>query len=154
MTEVRTRRWNELTLDEFHDIAKLRTDVFFIEQTITETELDGRDREPETVHYWIADDTGVAAYLRVLHDATPEHRDAHRVVGRVVVRADRRGEGLAQLLFARVFEDFAGEPMLLHSQQYIAPLYAKVGFEPFGDVYEEAGIPHVSMYRAGSRESA
>lgn len=38
--------------------------------------------------------------------------------------------------------------MLLHSQQYIAPLYAKVGFEPFGEVYEEAGIPHVSMYRA------
>ena len=151
MTEVRTRRWAELTLDEFHDIAKLRTDVFFIEQTITETELDGRDREPETVHYWIADAAGTAAYLRVLYDATPEHRDAHRVVGRVVVRADRRGEGLAQLLFARVFEDFAGEPMLLHSQQYIAPLYAKVGFEPFGDVYEEAGIPHVSMYRAGSQ---
>ena len=150
MTEVRTRRWAELTLDEFHDIAKLRTDVFFIEQTITETELDGRDREPETVHCWIADAAGTAAYLRVLHDVTPEYRDAHRVVGRVVVRSDRRGEGLAQLLFERVFADFPGQPMLLHSQQYIAPLYAKVGFEPFGEVYEEAGIPHVSMYRAGS----
>lgn len=153
MTEVRSQRWKELTLDEFHDIAKLRTDVFFIEQTITETELDGRDREPTTVHYWIADAAGAAAYLRVLFDATPEHRDAHCVVGRVVVRADRRGEGLAQQLFARVFEDFPGEPMLLHSQQYIAPLYAKVGFEAFGDMYEEAGIPHVSMYRAGSRAS-
>lgn len=151
MTEVRSQRWNELTLDEFHDIAKLRTDVFYLEQKVDDTELDGRDREPTTVHYWIADAAGAAAYLRVLHDATPEHRDAHLVVGRVVVRADRRGEGLAQLLFARVFADFPGEPMLLHSQQYIAPLYAKVGFEPFGDGYEEAGIPHVSMYRAGSQ---
>jgi ElaA protein len=39
--------------------------------------------------------------------------------------------------------------MLLHSQEYIAPLYAKFGFESFGESYIEAGIPHISMYRAG-----
>ncbi len=148
MPDVIAKRWSDLTTDEFYDIAKLRTDVFFIEQTIDETELDGRDREPGTVHYWIADAEGATAYLRVLFDEIPEHRDAHRVVGRVVVRADRRGEGLAQLLFARVFDDFPGEPMLLHSQAYIAPLYAKVGFVEFGEPYDEAGIPHISMYRA------
>ena len=38
--------------------------------------------------------------------------------------------------------------MLLHSQEYIAPLYAKAGFEPFGEIYLEAGISHVSMYRS------
>jgi ElaA protein len=150
MPDVIAKRWSEFTTDEFYDIAKLRTDVFFIEQTITETELDGRDREAGTMHYWISDALGAAAYLRVLFDETPEHRDAHRVVGRVVVRADRRGEGLAQLLFERVFADFPGEPMLLHSQAYIAPLYAKVGFVEFGEPYDEAGIPHISMYRAGA----
>jgi len=44
---------------------------------------------------------------------------------------------------------YGDEPLLLHSQQYIAPLYAKFGFEPFGEVYNEAGLPHVMMYRAG-----
>jgi ElaA protein len=39
--------------------------------------------------------------------------------------------------------------MLLHSQEYVAPLYARFGFEPFGEVYEEAGLPHLSMYRRG-----
>ena len=139
--------WGELTTAELYSFLKLRTDVFFVEQKVDEEELDNRDQEPTTVHFWIADDAGTAAYLRVLYDATPEHRDARRVPGRVVVRADRRGEGLAQILMARVIEEFGGEPLLLHAQEYVAPLYAKFGFEAFGEVYIEAGIPHVSMYR-------
>ncbi|MCU1439355.1 MAG: family N-acetyltransferase [Rhodoglobus sp.] len=139
--------WGELTTAELYSLLKLRTDVFFVEQRIDEEELDNRDLEAGTMHYWIVDDSGAAAYLRVLFDAEPEHVDAHRVVGRVVVRADRRGEGLAQVLMARVLDDFGAEAMLLHAQEYIAPLYAKFGFEAFGEVYPEAGIPHISMYR-------
>jgi ElaA protein len=142
-----SKPWGELTTAELYSLLKLRTDVFFVEQRIDEEELDNRDLEPGTRHYWIADEVGTAAYLRVLLDAEPQHRDAHRVIGRVVVRADRRGEGLAQQLMARVIEDFGSEPMLLHAQEYIAPLYAKFGFEEFGAVYQEAGIPHISMYR-------
>ena len=63
-------------------------------------------------------------------------------------RSDRRGEGLAQVLMSHAIEDYGSEPLLLHAQEYIAPLYVKFGFEPFGEVYVEAGIPHVSMYRA------
>lgn len=147
---VTTKTWADLTTSELYSFLKLRTDVFFIEQKIDEEELDNRDQEPTTLHYWIQDAAGTAAYLRVLFDDQPEHRDAHRVVGRVVVRPDRRGEGLAQHLFALVLERFGSEPMLLHAQQYIAPLYAKSGFEAFGDVYMEAGIPHISMYRAAT----
>ena len=142
--------WGELTTAELYSLLKLRTDVFFVEQRIDEEELDNRDLEPTVLHYWIADAAGTAAYLRVLYDDTPEHRDAHRVIGRVVTRADRRGEGLASQLMARVIEDFGGEPMLLHAQEYIAPLYARHGFVAFGEVYQEAGIPHISMYRAAT----
>jgi ElaA protein len=141
--------WGELTPAELYAFLKLRTDVFFVEQRIDEEELDNRDQEPTTEHLWISDEAGTAAYLRVLLDSEPSHRDAHRLFGRVVVRADRRGEGLAQVLVARVMELHGGESMVLHAQEYIAPLYAKFGFEEFGDVYIEAGIPHVSMYRAG-----
>jgi ElaA protein len=144
------KRWAELTTDELYGFLKLRTDVFFLEQRIDETELDDRDREPTTVHYFIEDATGTAAYLRTLVDSAPSHRDASHLVGRVVVRADRRGEGLAQELMQRALADLAGHAVILHSQEYIAPLYAKLGFEPFGDVYVEAGIPHLSMYRAAS----
>jgi ElaA protein len=142
------RPWGELTTDEVYAFLKLRTDVFYVEQKVDDEELDNRDQEPTTQHYWIADDSGTAAYLRTLVDAEPEHRDAARVIGRVVVRPDRRGEGLAQILLEAVIERHGAEPMMLHAQEYIAPLYAKYGFEPFGEVYEEAGLPHLSMYRA------
>lgn len=143
------KAWSELTLDELYSILKLRTDVFFVEQRIDEEELDNRDQEPATRHFFINDDHGTAAYLRVLTDAAPSHLDACLVIGRVVVRADRRGEGLAQELFARVVDRFGEQASVLHAQTYIAPLYAKFGYEPFGEEYLEAGLQHISMYRAG-----
>ena len=144
---IEVREWSELTTSELYSLLKLRTDVFLVEQKVDEEELDNRDQEAQ--HFFIADAIGTAAYLRVLFDESPEHLDAHRVVGRVVVRPDRRGEGLAQLLLTRVLSLYRGEAMLLHAQQYVAPLYAKAGFEPFGEPYDEAGIAHISMYRAG-----
>lgn len=147
---VITKSWGELSLDELYDFLKLRTDVFLVEQRVDEEELDHRDREPATDHLWIADAAGTAAYLRVLVDATPTHLDATHLFGRVVVRADRRGEGLAQILVGEVMRRYGEHSMVLHAQEYIAPLYAKFGFESFGPAYLEAGISHISMYRTGT----
>lgn len=146
------RTWGELSLDEFFEIARVRTEVFFLEQRIDEEELDERDREESTEHVWISDDRGVAAYLRVVVDEQPQegNRDARRLIGRVVTRADCRGQGLARRLIEHVIERHGHEPLALHSQSYIQPLYAALGFEPYGDEYVEAGIPHVSMYRAAT----
>lgn len=143
------KSWGELSTRELYSFLKLRTDVFFVEQRIDEEELDNRDFEPTTEHLWIADDAGTAAYLRVLYDAEATGNDPRRTIGRVAVRADRRGEGLAKVLVARVIELYGTEAMALHSQHYITPLYAKFGFEEVGEVYLEAGLPHISMYRAG-----
>jgi ElaA protein len=150
---VLVRPWSELTTTELYSILKLRTDVFFVEQKIDEEELDYRDLEPTTTHYWIEGAAReVIAYLRVLRDPAPAHLDAHHVIGRVVVRADYRGRGLAQRLLAVALAALEGEAVLLHSQVYIVPLYAKAGFEAFGERYVEAGIQHVSMYRPASTD--
>ena len=141
------KSWGELTTSDLYSFVKLRTDVFFVEQKVDEEELDNRDQEPGTRHYWIEDAAGCAAYIRVLVNDEPEHLDARRIIGRVVVRADRRGEGLAQVLLARALEEFGHEPMLLHAQQYVAPLYAKFGFVEFGEPFDEATIMHIGMYR-------
>ena len=144
------RTWSRLTVDEFFEIASLRTTVFFLEQRIDEEELDSRDREESTQHLWIPDAQGVAAYLRVVENASPARgdRDARRLIGRVVTRPDRRGEGLARILIAVVIERFGHEPLALHSQSYIQPLYEGFDFEPYGEEYIEAGLPHRAMYRA------
>jgi ElaA protein len=145
---VETASWAELTTEQVYAIMKLRTNVFYVEQNVNDEELDDRDLEPTTEHYWIADETGVLAYARVLFDEVASDRDAHRVIGRVVTRADARGQGLASRVLRTAIGTHAAEPMVLHAQSYAAPLYAKFGFEAFGEPYLEAGIPHVSMYRA------
>ena len=141
------RPWSELTTRELYSILKLRTDVFLVEQKVDETELDLRDLEPATQHVWIADEQGAAAYLRVLVDPVPEYRDAHLVVGRVVVRADRRGEGLARDLLNEVIRRHGRLAMMLHAQVAVRGVYERFGFEAFGEAYDEAGIQHISMYR-------
>jgi len=149
-TSVFAKSWGELTTGELYSFLKLRTDVFFVEQKVDEEELDNRDDEPTTIHYWVQDASGTAAYLRVLVDEHPQYLDAANVIGRVVVRADRRGTGLAKVLMARALEDLSGQAVMLHAQFYVASLYAKFGFEAFGDVYLEAGLEHLSMYRPAS----
>jgi ElaA protein len=143
------KSWGELTTNDLYSFLKLRTDVFYLEQKVDDEELDNRDAEPGTEHYWISDEFGAAAYLRVLVDETASHLDARHVIGRVVVRKNRRGEGLAQELMRAVIDQHAADAMVLHAQVYAQSLYAKSGFDAFGDAYSEAGIDHISMYRAG-----
>lgn len=146
---VNRKYWADLTTADLYSIVQLRSDVFMWEQGVKEAEFDGRDLEPTTEHFWIADAVGAAAYLRVTVDPEPQHLDARTSFGRVVVRADRRGERLAQVLIESVMATYGDRPMLLHAQEYIAPLYARFGFVSFGEPYDEAGLPHISMYRAG-----
>ncbi len=143
------RTWGELTLDEFYDIARLRTEVFYLEQRIDDIELDDFDRAASTEHWYLSDDSGVAAYLRVLIHEAPQagDRDARHIIGRVATRADRRREGLARRLLDAVIERHGENPMALHAQVAVMPVYAALGFEPYGDEYDEAGIQHIGMYR-------
>ncbi len=146
------RTWAHLTRDEFFELARLRTEIFYLEQRIDDIELDDFDRAASTEHWYITDNAGVAAYLRVLvHDA-PQigDRDARCIIGRVATRADRRREGLSRRLLDAVIQRHRTQPMALHAQVAVRHVYAAVGFEPFGEEYDEAGIRHIGMYRAPS----
>ena len=130
-------------------MAVLRSEVFFLEQKIDEEEFDAADRDPTTLHLWISDDEGMAAYLRIVHNAdqAARHDGIADSLGRMVVRKSARGRGLAQVLMARALEIAGDKPLYLHSQDYITSLYAKFGFERRGELFHEAGIPHVLMVR-------
>jgi len=147
-TSIQVRSWEELTKDEFYEIVSLRSEVFFVEQRIDIPDLDSLDRHPGTIHWWIPDDAGCAAYLRTVELDEPD-MGATRSFGRVAVRFNRRGEGLARRLIAAVLERFGGQPIVIHSQSRVAELYRRFGFEPVGREYPEAGIPHLRMRRPG-----
>jgi len=136
-----------MSRDDVFDMVLLRTQVFFVEQRIDEQDFDDADRDERTLHMWISDDHGAAAYLRVRElDASDE--GALRTFGRVAVRADARHAGLARKLIREVLVRFADEPLTIHSQEYVVGLYEEFGFQAVGKRFIEAGLPHRTMVRA------
>ncbi|MCW5899054.1 MAG: GNAT family N-acetyltransferase [Flavobacteriales bacterium] len=127
-----------------HEVLRLRTDVFVVEQRCAYAEVDGRD--PEALHLLGRDDIGgLVAYARIL----PPDGNGHPHIGRVVVRADARGHGLARELMLRsieaVRERFGQVPIAVSAQTYLEAFYAGLGFERQGQDYDWDGIAHVDM---------
>ncbi|MEO7587399.1 MAG: GNAT family N-acetyltransferase [Arachnia sp.] len=136
-----------MSRDEVFEMMLLRTEVFFVEQRIDEQDFDAADRDERTLHLWIADDDGIAAYLRVVALEAPEF-GADRTFGRVVVRIDRRGNGLARRLVREVVERCGHAPLTIHAQTYVVGLYEDFGFTVVGEPFVEAGLPHRTMVRS------
>lgn len=135
-------------------LAKLRQDVFSMEQQATDPDLDGRDLEATTTLVWIeargpdADAAGLerepVAHARVLAPGDGTVR-----IGRVAVRATERRAGYGRRVM-RAALDLAAEldpraEVHLDAQAYLEPWYASMGFETVSDVFLEAGIEHVAM---------
>ncbi len=133
--------------DEVFEMVLLRTEVFFVEQRIDEQDFDAADRDCRTLHMWVGDDHGLAAYLRV-RDLDEAEEGASRTFGRVAVRQDRRHEGLARQLIEEVLNRFGHESLTIHSQEYVVRLYEEFGFTVVGKQFVEAGLPHRTMVRA------
>lgn len=130
---------DELDARTLHDLIRLRVDVFVVEQACPYPELDGRDVEPGTRHWWLADGSGPVAVLRTLAEPDGSSR-----LGRVVTRVDRRGEGLAARLIGAALAGLP-RPVRIDAQSHLAGWYAGFGFVPDGDEFVEDGIPHVPM---------
>jgi ElaA protein len=139
---VRAARLADIPSTVLYALLKLRGDVFTVEQAITEAEIDGRDTEPGTLHMWLAHrpDEPIA-YLRVLTDS-----DGPRI-GRVVTVRHLRGRGHAGSLLDAALERIGARTVRLNAQTQATAVYARRGFVPAGDVFHEAGIPHLPMVR-------
>jgi ElaA protein len=129
---------------DLHDALALRVAVFVVEQQCAYAEIDGRDVEPDAVHWWSRDDDGaLTAYLRVLVE--PE---GHRI-GRVVTAPAARGTGAGAALMRSALATLPG-PVVLGAQVRVQGFYERLGFTVAGPGYDEDGIPHVPMLRAST----
>ncbi|SCF39052.1 GNAT family N-acetyltransferase [Micromonospora mirobrigensis] len=140
--DVRVASFEELDVRTFHDLLRLRIDVFVVEQACAYPELDGRDVEPGTRHLWLPGADGPAAYLRILADPGGVAR-----IGRVVVAPAARRAGLAGRLMTAALRIVGDRPCVLEAQSHLVGLYARHGFTVRGAEYVEDGIPHTPMHR-------
>lgn len=132
----------ELSARQLHDLLRLRVDVFVVEQDCPYPEIDGNDLRADTEHVWIADDAGPAVYVRLLAVGSGTVR-----VGRVVTRADRRGESLARRLIQSCLDRLGPIETRLDAQSHLVDWYRGLGYEPDGAEFMEDGIPHTPMVR-------
>lgn len=143
---LRVARLAELDAPTFYRIAALREAVFCIEQGATDADLDGRELEDGTRLVWFEDAAGeVVAQARVLVD------DGAMRIGRLVVRADHRRDGLGRrtmLAALDVCAELAPElDVHIDAQAHLEDWYASMGYRTVGGEFLEAGIPHVPMVR-------
>jgi len=141
VADIHDRCFDGLDAATFHDLVRLRIDVFVAEQECPYPELDGWDTHPSTRHVWLDGASGPATYLRVLVEPDGSHR-----IGRVVTRSGARGNGLAGVLLDHVHATTPGR-LVLDAQTYLVPWYASFGYVPTGEEFVEEGIGHVPMAR-------
>ncbi|OLT43649.1 GNAT family N-acetyltransferase [Saccharomonospora sp. CUA-673] len=145
MTDLVTRRGPDLTAAELHDLLRLRVDVFVVEQNCPYGEIDGLDLLPTTWHIWAPGPVageGAAGCLRVLTGP-----DGVARVGRVVTAPSARGTGLGARLMEAAVEHLGDTESVLNAQTYAQGFYARFGYVPEGDEFDEDGIPHIAMRR-------
>jgi predicted GNAT family N-acyltransferase len=129
--------------DELRDRATpIRFTVFVEEQRVpAEIELD--DWDARCLHALALDDAGRALGTgRLLPDGH---------IGRMAVLREARGTGTGTALLQALMQaarESGHRDVVLSAQTHAVPFYARLGFAIEGEVYDEAGIPHVDMRRA------
>lgn len=130
--------------DETAAIEYIRTKVFQEEQGVAaELEFDGLDSS--AIHF--------LAYLNNEAVGTARIREIKAnitKIERVAVLSCARKQGIGKKLISTALETIAQQNKtmaIVHSQEYIAPLYQQLGFEIVGEKFSEAGIAHVKMIK-------
>ena len=136
--------FDSLDVHLFHDVLKLRIDIFVVEQNCPYEELD--DQDQGAIHVIGRDaDGAVLAYARIL-DANEKRPPA---IGRVVVDERLRAKGVGHALMERCLEYLEKEHGTRHSylsaQTHLQQFYAVHGYETVSEEYDLDGIPHVDM---------
>jgi predicted GNAT family N-acyltransferase len=109
-------------------------------------EIEQDDRDATAVHALSRDDSGrvVATGRLLLGD------DGRAAIGRMATDAAARGKGHGAAVLAELQRQAVEHGMVeieLHAQVTARGFYERAGYTAVGDVYEEAGIAHVTMRR-------
>jgi ElaA protein len=144
VTELHRATGDQLSAATLYALLRLRVNVFVVEQGSPYADLDGRDLSPDTVHYWWQPGAEPLSYLRLLVEP-----DGSARIGRVCTVPSARGTGLGRRLMDAAMAEVGDRPAVLDAQVGVQAMYARYGFEPTGEPYDDAGVTHVAMVRPG-----
>jgi len=121
------------------ELTSVRRVVFIEEQNVPESiELD--DRDPDCFHVLASDTKG--------RPVGTARMDGKGKIGRMAVLHDYRRRGIGRKMIQALM-DYGKEYVItnfhLSAQITAVGFYRKMGFEPFGEEFLEAGITHINM---------
>jgi predicted GNAT family N-acyltransferase len=128
---------------DWPEIVDLRTRVFVDEQGVP-PEIEQDDRDATAVHALSRDAAGrVVATGRLLLG-----HGSRASIGRMATDAAARGSGHGAAVLAELHRQairHGVSEIELHAQLTACGFYERAGYIPVGEVYEEAGIAHITM---------
>lgn len=143
---IRWLRFDDLTAARLYEILAFRQGVLVVEQASAYPDLDFVDQR--AWHLLVTDGAGgpLVGYLRAMAPPAP---DAPASFGRVVVAAHARGRGRGAHLVAEALDllerEHPAAEVLIGAQAHLTAFYARFGFVPEGDLYDDGGIDHIHM---------
>lgn len=142
------KHFEDLTVNEYHDILYLRTAVFVVEQDCPYQEVDDKDKL--SFHLFGRNEKGeIIAVTRILPQGVSY---AEVSIGRVALKKEARGKGIADVLLQKTLAFIVGswgkQAVRISAQTYLINYYQKYGFKPVGEEYLEDDIPHIEMLLA------
>lgn len=120
------------------EAQRIRFIVFVAEQGVP-AELEMDEMDAQCLHALAFHESEAIGTGRLLPDGH---------IGRMAVMKPWRGRGVGAALLRRLIEaarERGDAEVLLSAQVHALGFYRAHGFVPYGEVYEEAGIPHQAM---------
>lgn len=164
--EFSIKTFDELTSVDLYHSLKARSQVFVVEQNCAYQDMDEVDFD--CLHLIAHQNQALVGYCRII---PPEFNtlksnlsssisvDAPGIkasntsmpaIGRVLVLAEHRGDGLARQIMTQAIAHCRKKygkktPIIISAQAYLLNFYESLGFVPEGDRYLEDNIEHVKM---------
>ena len=148
------RTFADLSNSELYEILKARYAVFTQEQGIIY--LDEDDIDYIATHIFLTQGLKVIAYARLFREKTEttlnqgkcrfDSNNAIFCLGRMLTTIRHQGFGsrLMHSVLAEARRQGA-RTLRLHAQTHAVPFYERFGFQPIGEPFLEADIPHILM---------
>ncbi len=138
---------SKLSAAQLYAILALRSEVFVVEQSCVYQDIDGCDLIGENRHVIGWQNGEPVAYLRILK------LDSDVAIGRVIIAPAARGLKLGYKLMERALvsckKHWPDAQVILPAQAHLQKFYGSLGFVAYTEIYDEDGIPHISMKLEG-----
>jgi predicted GNAT family N-acyltransferase len=132
---VRAASWHE----DINALRKIREAVFIREQGVP-PELEWDEFDMNCIHVLASDSAANPVGTgRLLRDGS---------IGRMAVLREYRGKGVGKALMHFLLREAANrriQQVTLNAQAHAIEFYKKFGFQVTGEMFLDAGIPHVRM---------